>query len=206
MRRPAIVFLRLAVVAPVVHALEQHLAPAERKLDVGVAVPAASFQTRTLTSRSSVSRFAERTSGGAGADNDVVVGLAGLCHAERPELPRRRRTAALRLRSAAPVTPPKPARSASRRSRRRMPAAHRSPSASATVRQSRLLDREFQATLHDRRQADVRDCQTIERKPGFRRRMCPSRIFSWATKSALCAGKSALRSAAGFLASLNTAT
>src|SRR5580704_16862210 len=35
---------------------------------------------------------------------------------------------------------------------------------------------------------------------------CPSRIFICATRSALCAGKSAARSASGFLASLNTAT
>src|SRR5712671_612781 len=67
--------LGLAEIHPVMHAVEQEAWPAERNMDPGVAVPAAGLEQQNLAVAVLREAIRQRAAGGAGADDDVVVGF-----------------------------------------------------------------------------------------------------------------------------------
>ena len=82
---PADILLRLAEIPPVMEPLLQDLAPAQRDMDPGIPVPAAGLEDQDADIGVFGEAVGEDAAGGAGADDDMVVGLA-FRHEAIPEL------------------------------------------------------------------------------------------------------------------------
>src|SRR6516165_5470879 len=173
---------RLAVIAPVVNAVEQYLAPAERHLDERMAVPAARFEQQHPHIRVGGEPIGKCAAGRTCADDNVIETAGPL-----------RRHAAFRALGLAPVATAKAGRDLTTAIQR-----VRSAKAGRSIGKSRQ-----RATIGP--SAISASVNRSSANQDFAAR-CPSKILSCATRSALCAGKSAPRSARGFLASLKTAT
>src|ERR1700722_3823228 len=174
--------LRLAVIAPVVNAVEQHLAPTERQLDERMAVPAAGFEQQHAYVRVGGETVGKCTAGGSRADDNVVETAGPVS-----------RHATLNALGLAPVA-------AANAGRNWIAFIQRGSSAKG----GRSIGKSRQrATIGP--SAISASVNWPSANQDFAA-MCPSKILSCETRSSLCVAKSAPRSAGDFLASLKTAT
>src|SRR5262249_36184384 len=170
------------VITPVVDAVEQHLAPTERQLDKRVAVPAARFEQQHPQVAVGGETICKGATGRACPTNNVI---------ERGDSIRSH--AAFNALGLAPVATAKAVRDL-------MSAIQRVSSGNAGRSTGKSRQR---ATIGP--SAISASVSRSSANHDFAA-MCPSKILSCATRSALCAAKSPPRSAGGFLASLKTAT